>query len=41
MITTVDPISVKMCYVLFTKMLQGGDTDGGTVPHKRGSIICG
>ena len=35
------PISFKMCYVLFTKMLQGGDTTDGTVLHKRGSIICG
>ena len=31
----------KMYYVLFTKILQGGDTASGIGLHKRCSRICG
>ena len=41
MIKTVQSISLKMYYVLFTKTLQGGDTASGTVIHQRCSRICG
>ena len=41
LIKTVQSISAKMYYVLFTKILQGGDTASGTVLHKRCSRICG
>ena len=39
LIKSVQPISAKMYYVLFTKIIQGGDTASGTVLHKRCSII--
>ena len=35
LIKTVQLISVKMYYVLFTKILQGGGTASGTVLYKR------
>ena len=40
LIKTVQSTSAKMYYVLFTKILQGGDTTSGTVLHKRCSRIC-
>ena len=39
--TTVQSISTRMYYVLFTKILQGSDTTSGTVFQKRCSRICG
>ena len=39
LIKTIPSISAKIYYVLFTKILQGGDTASGTVLHKRCSKI--
>ena len=41
LIKTVQLISVKMYYVLFIKILQGGATASGTVLYKRWSRIFG
>ena len=41
LIKTVHWIYAKMYYVLFTKILQGGDTAGGTVLYKSCSKIWG
>ena len=38
---TVQSISTEMYYVLFTKILQRGDTSSGTVLQKSCSRICG
>ena len=35
LIKTIQSISAKMYYVLFSKILRGGDTASGTVLHKR------
>ena len=41
LIKTVHWIYAKMYYVLFTKILQGGDTASGTVLYKSCSKIWG
>ena len=41
LIKTVQLIYAKTYYVLFTKILQGGDTARGTVLLKSCSRICG